>query len=198
MTVTTTVPGQNGTLTFTATSGQRVALNQSAYNCFTATTTLKKPDGSTQASTCGGTFIDTQTLSSAGTYTILVDPKDQTTGSNTITLYGVPADASGSTTIGGAGASLSMSSVGQNGAVTFSGTQGQQATVHLTSNTLNGNVTVKLLSTDGTTVLTSTIGLSSSSFDLATQTLPATGTYTVSVDPSGMATGGLTVSVTSP
>jgi len=39
--VTNTVPGQNGTLTFTATAGQKVALSQSGYNCFTSTTTLK-------------------------------------------------------------------------------------------------------------------------------------------------------------
>jgi YD repeat-containing protein len=197
VTVTTTVPGQNGTLTFTATAGQRVALNQSGYNCFTATTTLKKPDGSTQASTCGGTYIDTQTLSAAGTYTILVDPKDQTTGSTTLTLLAVPADASGSATIGGSGVSLSMGSIGQNGAVTFTGTQGQQATVHITNNTVNGVVYVTLLSTDGVTVLTSTAAFMSG-VDLTTQTLPATGTYTVVVDPSGMSTGSVTVSITSP
>jgi len=54
------------------------------------------------------------------------------------------------------GASISMGSIGQNGAVTFSGTQGQQATVHITNNTVNGVVNFKLLSTDGITVLAST------------------------------------------
>jgi hypothetical protein len=74
-------------------------LNQSGYNCFTSTTTIKKPpdqNGATLVSTCGGTFIDTQTLSEAGTYTIVVDPKDVSYGSTTLTLYDVPADASGS------------------------------------------------------------------------------------------------------
>jgi hypothetical protein len=35
-------------------------------------------------------------------------------------------------------------------------------------------------------------------FDLQTQTLPTTGTYTIDVDPSWGATGSIAVSVTSP
>jgi hypothetical protein len=37
-----------------------------------------------------------------------------------------------------------------------------------------------------------------SSFNLATQTLPTTGTYTIVVDPPGATTGSINVSVTNP
>jgi hypothetical protein len=57
-------------------------------------------------------------------------------------------------------------------------------------------VTVKLVKSDGT-VLTSMTS-SGSTFNLTTQTLPATDTYTVVIDPTLANTGALTVSVTNP
>jgi YD repeat-containing protein len=195
--ITTTVAGQNARYTFTGAAGQRVALNQSNYNCFTAHTAILKPDGTELAGGCGGAFIDTTVLPAAGTYTVLVDPVAGTVGSNTVTLYDVPADASGSTTVNGAAVPLTVSAIGQNGRVTFTGAAGQQVTVHVTGNTVVGLLSVRLVSTDGTTVLTQTLSLNAN-FDLSSQTLPAAGTYTVVVDPPGLSTGGVTVSITSP
>ena len=200
MPVTTNTPGQNGRLTFAATSGQRVALGQDGYNCFTSTTTILTPDGSQQASTCGGTFIDTQNLDATGEYTILVDPKEANFGTTTLTLHSVPADANGAVAVNGTGFTLDMNAIGQNGFVTFSGTQGQQATVHISGNTVNGFLDVslvQLLPGGGETVLVSTVGLATQ-FDLPTQTLPATGNYKVVVSPRGTATGSATVSVSNP
>jgi YD repeat-containing protein len=195
--MTTTVAGQNARYTFTGAAGQRVALNQSNYNCFTAHTAILKPDGTELAGGCGGAFIDATVLPAAGTYTVLVDPVAATVGSNTVTLYDVPADASGSTTVNGAAVPLTMTTIGQNGQVSFTGAAGQQVTVHISGNTVGGLVNVRLLSTDGTTVLTQTSSLNSN-FDLSLQTLPAAGTYIVVVDPPGLSTGGATVSITSP
>jgi hypothetical protein len=65
----------------------------------------------------------------------------------------------------------------------------------VTGNTM-GSVTVTLLKPDGSQLTSSTS--SSGSFDLATQTLPTTGTYTIGVDPSSLNTGTMNVSVTSP
>jgi hypothetical protein len=167
---------------------------------------LLAPDGSvlvapfcTEGSGVSG-FTDVLTLPAAGTYTVLVDPASLAVGSVTLTLYDVPADATGTATIGGSATSVTISTPGQNGAVTFSGTNGQQVTVHVPSNpwlSLFGGVTVKLLSTNGTTVLTSTAS-SASSFNLSTVTLPVTGTYTIAIDPVGTETGTISVSVTSP
>jgi hypothetical protein len=84
---------------------------------------------------------------------------------------------------------------GQNASVTFSGTASQQVTVHVTSNSM-GWVTVKLLKPDGS-ILTSTLQFLSS-FNLSTQTLPSTGTYTILIDPDTTNTGSITVNVTTP
>ena len=59
-----------------------------------------------------------------------------------------------------------------------------------------GVTTVRLLKPDGTQLTSSTS--SSASFNLSTQTLPTTGTYTIVVDPSAANTGSINVSVTNP
>ncbi len=209
VTVTTTTPGQNATLTFSGTANQRVSLAGSdgmtaqVLGCDVNVSVLA-PDGSVLFSpTCMegsglSGFTDVMTLPAAGTYSVLVDPVSLAVGSLTLTLYNVPADATGSVTIGGSAANVTITTPGQNGAVTFSGTSGQQVTVHVTNNpwlSLFGGVTVKLL--NGTTVLTSTSS-SASSFDLSPVTLPATGTFTIVIDPVSTETGSISVGVTSP
>ena len=77
----------------------------------------------------------------------------------------------------------------------MSGTSGQQATVRVTGSTFSC-VTVTLLKPDGTS-LTSTFTCGSN-FNLATQTLAVTGTYTITVDPNSSSTGSLSLSVTNP
>ena len=105
----------------------------------------------------GTGFIDPVTLGTTGTYTIKVDPVSFAVGSQTLRLYDVPADPSGTVTIGGSSLTLTTTTPGQNASATFSGTSGQHATVHLTGSWV-GWVTVRLLGTDGT-VLTSTTTL---------------------------------------
>jgi YD repeat-containing protein len=200
VTATTTVPGQNSLLTFSGTSGALVSLLIQNVSYDTTTVSIIEPSGTTLASTSVYMpssytfFIDTQTLPATGTYTIRVAPSDQVTGSATLTLYSV-TNLSGAVTIGGSSTTLTMNTPGQNGSVTFSGTGGQSITVHLTSGTV-APVTVSLLDPSGT-VLTSTFTYSSA-FNLASQTLSATGTYTIIVDPYSYNTGSLTVNVTSP
>jgi hypothetical protein len=140
-------------------------------------------------------FIDTTVLPATGTYTVVVDPQTANTGSITLTLYDVPADLTGSLTIGASATPVTFAGVGQRGSFTFSGTASQQVTVRITSNAI-GSVNVKLLRPDGTTMTQFTT--SSASFNLTTQTLPATGTYTVAIDPSTTNVGTLNVQVTSP
>jgi hypothetical protein len=141
------------------------------------------------------TFIDTQTLSSTGTHSIAIDPSGTATGSLTFTLYDVPADVTGSLTVGASAVPVTISTAGQNGALTFSGTSSQQVTVRITSNTV-ANLTIKLLKPDGSQLTSSTS--SASSFNLATQTLPTTGTYTVVIDPAQWHTGSFNIQVTNP
>ncbi len=192
-----TVPGQDIRLTFNGTAGQKVSLGI-ANVTFPGVTTVSylNPDGSTllnPTSTFNG-YIDAMTLPATGAYTLVVNPTGSGTGSLTLTLYNV-VDVTGSVTPNGATVYVELTTLGQNAALTFSGTQGQQVTVHIVSNDI-GLTTVKLLKPDATVMTTTTS--SSSSFNLATQTLPTTGTYTITVDPNGSRTGLLGVSVTVP
>jgi hypothetical protein len=188
-----TTPGQNALYSFTGSAGQKVSLMMTGSTITSCTYSIRKPDGTTLASIVGS-FIDTQTLPVAGNYTVLVNPSLHYTGNVTLNLYDV-VDYSGTTSIGGGAVAVSLSVPGQNGQLTFIGTAGQQVTVRMTGNTM-GTVTIKLLKPDGTT-MTMTTSVNSN-FNLAQQTLPVTGTYTIVIDPSGANTGSINLSVTSP
>lgn len=195
ITVPLTTPGQNGLVTFSGTSGQRISMIVGAGPL--GTVTLKKPDGTTLASqsiTVLALFMDAQTLPTTGTYTIFVDPLNAGTGNVPLTVYNVPADAIASTTVNGTATPITIGTPGQNGKVTFSGSNNQHVTVHVTVNGI-GNIAVQLQKSDGT-VLAS--GSGSGVFDLTQVTLPANGTYTVFINPSLAGTGTVSIRVTSP
>ncbi len=200
VTITNTTPGQNGRATFTATANQRVSLNVDAVNLTGGYhnwvgVSILKPDGTTLTSgtySSGGAFFDVQTLATAGTYTILVDPWDTATGSVTFTTHDVPPDVTGTIIVGGSPLTLTTTVPGQNAIPTFSGTSGQQVSIALSNNSM-GTVTVTLLKPDGTSV-TSAIS-AASSFTLSTQELPVTGSYSLKIDPSGANVGSITASV---
>jgi hypothetical protein len=137
--------------------------------------------------------MDTQTLATTGTYTLWVSHYLTYVGSETLQLYNV-VDATGTATVGGSAVTVTITTPGQNASITFTGTSGQQVTVHITNNAI-GYMTVSLRDTNNNT-LTSNGG--SGSFNLATQTLSTTGTYTIFIDPSGAITGTVSVNVTSP
>src|SRR5438093_5926261 len=77
---------------------------------------ILNPDGSTLASQgyVNGTsgFMDTKTLPTAGTYTLVVDPSGANTGSITANLYDV-ADQTGSIVPGGAAVAVSLPTPGE-------------------------------------------------------------------------------------
>lgn len=196
--VTTTAPGQNASLTFSGTAGQRVSLNVTQGGL--SQIRLNKPDGSqlalTTTSGIGKAFLDTQVLPTTGTYAVLLDPlNDGLVSGATLTLYDVPSDITGSLTINVGGMAIPITTPGQNGVVTFSGTASLQVTVRVTGNSMS-NVTVRLKRANGTTLTTWISG--AASFNLPAQTLPATETYTILVDPYQTVTGTLTLTVTNP
>jgi YD repeat-containing protein len=188
-------PGQNASLSFSGTANQRVSLNVSSGP--SGSVALVRPDGSTQESVNSGTiakFMEPQELATTGTYAIKVDPTNAATGSLTLNLYDVPADYAGSLVIGDPAVPLSLDP-GQSGTFTFTGTATQQVTVRLTNNGI-GLLNVKLLKPDGTQMVSS--NTSASTFNLATQTLPTTGTYTIVINPSGNNEGTVNIRVTNP
>jgi YD repeat-containing protein len=199
LTTTTTTPGQNALYTFSGTSGQQVSINLSSSTytgCNALTVSILKPDNTTLASTslCNTAtgFLDSQTLPSTGTYTVKVDPQGTTTGSVTL-LMNFFADVTGTISVGTA-LTATTATPGQNALYTFSGTSGQQFSINLSGSTYIGcnAVVVSILKPDNTTLASTGLCNTATGF-LDSQTLPATGTYTVKVDPQGITTGSITV-----
>lgn len=191
--------GQNARYSFTGTAGQTVSLGMTSVTIPQSNVSMYKPDGSvfitpTSISTSGGA-LDSQVLPVTGTYAILVDPTGTYTGNMTLTLYGTP-DVTGTITIDGATVTPSLTVPGQRARYTFSGTAGQWVNLGLTAVTISSSA-VSLLKPDGTTLVSTTISTSGGSLD-PTTVLPTTGTYTIVVDPTGLATGAMTLTLTSP
>lgn len=195
--VTTTVPGQNGRLTFTGASGQRVSLRVTSSSISSSTISILDPAASTVASTTStlsGGFMDTQTLAAAGQHTVVADPLSALTGSLTVTLYDVPPDVTGTISIGGSAVPVTITTPGQNGQLTFGGTAGQRVSLTLNAGALtSGTATIR--KPDQSTLASANFGNGTSLLEPVT--LPDTGTYSIFVDPLIHTTGTITLTLNS-
>ena len=202
LTATTTMAGQNARYTFNGTASQQFSINISGstyVGCNAVVVSIVKPDGTTLGSaglcnTATG-FLDSQTLPTTGTYTVKVDPQGTTTGSVTVLLNSF-ADVTG-TIASGTPVSVTTTTPGQNALYTFSGVTGQSASVSTAGSTYTGcnAVVVSILKPDGTNLGSGGI-CNNTSGSFGPLSLPATGTYTVKVDPQGVGTGSATVTLT--
>jgi Bacterial Ig-like domain len=89
VTVTTTVPGQNGRVSFAASAGDGVRLVTGPFNCCSIRSSIIAPDGTTVSGPTGfnpdGGTMDTR-LAQGGTYTVLVDPQGPNSGGVSVRL----------------------------------------------------------------------------------------------------------------
>ncbi|WP_187299424.1 IPT/TIG domain-containing protein [Nitrospira moscoviensis] len=196
-TVSITRVGQNARYFFTGTAGQTVSLGMTGVTITQSNVSMYKPDGSvfipaTSINTSGGA-LDTQVLPVSGAYAILVDPVSTYTGNMTLTLYGA-ADVTGTIALDGASVTSSLTVPGQRARYTFTGTAGQWVNVGLTSVSITSS-TVSVLRPDGTTLSSVSVGTGGGSLD--PPVLPSTGTYTIVVDPAGLYTGSMTLTLSS-
>jgi subtilisin family serine protease len=207
VTVAAEVPGQNARLTFAGGAGQRISLKLTNVTIGTsgfssAKVSIHNPDGSTLVAPTyfgtGGGFVDAKTLPVAGTYVILIDPQSNAVGQATLTLYDVPPDAAASIVPGGSATTVAMTVPGQNGRLSFSGTAGRRISLMLTNVSIgtSGSASAKVsISTPsgGPLVAPTYFGTSGGFVDLTA--LPATGTYTILIDPQSNSTGGVTATL---
>jgi YD repeat-containing protein len=186
MTLDLTPPGRNALLSFSGTTGQRRSFYMGSGP--DSSFTILKPDGSTQASFgCGlsWTWIEPQILVATGTHTFKVDPNGVASGSLGVTMYHVDPDVTGSITPSGSSVPVDITSPGQNGVLTFSGTAGGRVSHHVSSGGASRTVTIR--KPDGTTLAS---GFSATAaFFLDAVALPTTGTYSILDDPSVTNTG---------
>jgi YD repeat-containing protein len=186
----TPTPGQNATLTFNATAGDRISLDLTNVTISSSSVTVRKPDGTTLLSNANvgtaGVFFDATTLPVSGSYSIFIDPKFAASGSMTVGLY-MPVDTTGTIVIGGPPVVVTIASPGQNAQLTFTGTAGQIIEVDWFGEvSFSGRPTI--LKPDGTQ-LADDYGFSTGD-DI--YQLPVTGTYTILIDPLGNSAGSTT------
>jgi YD repeat-containing protein len=193
--VSISTPGQNAKLSFAGSANQRVSLQGTSSTINISTLSVLKPDGSVLGSPASFTpngFLDTLVLPSTGTYAILEDPLKEATGSISLTLYDVPADYSGSITPGGSAVTATITTPGQNGALTFTGVAQNRISLRGTSGSIAiNNVSIK--NPDGSNLATPTAFTPNGFID--TKTLPASGTYNIVLDPLNANTGNTTLTL---
>jgi uncharacterized protein YhfF len=192
VTVSTTAPGQNARLTFQGTAGRRISLQLSNVSVASAYVTVLAPDGSVFVKNvlvgASGAFVDARLLPSSGAFSIVVDPTGASTGSLTVALHDVPADAVGELVAGAPSFTVAVDTPGQNARLTFQGTAGRRVSLVLSAVSISSSQVV-ILRPNGSTlaaVLVSPTGRS------LTLDLNATGTYVVLLNPALAATGSMT------
>lgn len=197
-TVTTTKPGQQARLQFSATAGDSlsVGLTSNTLSAYT-NVTLIRPDGSkvTQSfvsATTNGDF-DFIGLPQTGSYALLFQPSDTVFGSFVATLSA--EQALGAITVGGATVPVTIARAGQNARLNFAGTSGQVLKVAYSGNTSGATIGIWVYAPDGTVFLNNRlVSGTSGSFNLSA--LTATGTYQLLVDPYNATTATVSLALT--
>jgi hypothetical protein len=180
---------------FDGVAGQQISLQMTGVTISSSSVTVLNPNGTTFASAgsvgTGGGFIDTKTLGVTGTYTIMVDPQSTNTGSMTLNLFNI-VNVNATITAGGS-TPITIVTPGQNAEVTFTGVSGQHVSLSVSGVTVPGTTTYTVKKPDGSTLASA--GFGSSGGFLEIPYLPAAGTYTIFVDPSGAGTGNVVLTL---
>ncbi len=193
-TVTTTVPGQGARVVFDGTASTRVSVRVSGVTMAGARVSLRAPDGTMLVAPvyvgAGGGFLEPTTLPASGSYTLVVDPAVEATGSLTLTLALVPPDLALTATMGG-NVRVTTTAAGQNARVRVSATAGTVLALNATQVTMT-SATLRLVAPDGSTLGPTSYVFTSGTF-VEPRVLPLTGEYELVVDPQTAAVGALTV-----
>src|SRR5262249_18720214 len=161
---------------------------------------ILRPHGATLASKLVGSSgddIDTEALPDTGTYTIVVDP-----GALTVNLaLTVSEPVTGTITIDGPSVPIKLNRPGQDARLTFQGTGGQRLDLGVSEVSFDPGpgsavVEVSILHPDGTTLASTFV--TSSGRGIHPDPLPATGTYTIVVNPQDAKTVSLTLTLSEP
>jgi hypothetical protein len=191
-------PGAIARYTFTGRAGQRVFLDVSEsslpHQC--SPLELRDPGDRLLGSGCvinGVGDIEGTVLPADGTYTVVVDPNDRTIGTVHMQLF-ASRDQRDAITVNGQPV---VATIGQPGLVIryeFTGTAGTAVTVDATNATLPDQCSPIQLRDPAENLIGSGCVINGSG-DIRPTVLPTTGTYTIVVDPSGAATGTVTLTL---
>ena len=183
--------GQRARITFSGTAGQRIDLGMT-HTFSGVTTAFRTADEATTLVSQGISSpgeLHSPLLPSTGTYLLMVKSSSAATGSVTATLS---AEVTGTITIGGSSTTVAVTRAGQRARVTFTGTSGQSISLGITSATVSGTTT---LYRPDASVHNGPTGYSTPSGGVDYAGLLSTGTRELIVDPSGVGTGDVTLTL---
>lgn len=193
-TPTLSVPGQRARYTFDGTAGQRINLGVTGVSILSSTVSILRPDGTKWEATTigpsGGSLDPLTALPETGTYTVMVEPVSNYTGSMTLTLS---SPVTGILALDGPSMPVSLTKPGQTARYTFNGNAGQWVSLGLTSVGITSSA-VTLMTSEGTILASTAVGTAGGKLE-DQNPLPATGTYTVLIDPVGSYTGKMTLTL---
>jgi uncharacterized protein YlaN (UPF0358 family) len=188
--------GDQDDFTFTGNIGHRVTAildNQAWPSSFSLR--LGKPDGTSWFCnfTTNDCQIDNVMLPASGVYTLTVDSYGASTGNYALTLNRLDGDAHPITY--GQTISNAITPPGDQDHFTFTGAQGQRLTAFLDNQALTSAAfSLGLIKPDGTALTSCAFSYGDCVLDNIP--LPVTGTYTLTVDGSGISTGNYALTLT--
>ena len=193
-TPTLSVPGQRARYTFDGTAGQRINLGVTGVSILSSTVSILRPDGTKWEATTigpsGGSLDPLTALPETGTYTVMVEPVSNYTGSMTLALS---SPVTGMLALDGPSMPVSLTKPGQTARYTFTGNAGQWVSLGLTSVGITSSA-VTLMTSEGTILASTAVGTAGGKLE-DQNPLPTTGTYTVLIDPVGSYTGKMTLTL---
>lgn len=197
-------PGQDASLTFSGTAGQQISLNLTSTN-FNGSNWIDvyiiPPGGNTSNALASlrtyqaGIISDVTLPSTSTAYTVFVDPEGANTGSVTLQLFST-SDQTGTIATDGTPSNVSIATPGQDAALTFGATAGEQVNLYLTNTNFNGSnwIDVYIIPPGGTEAnAVASLRTYAPTNVIWQANLSTTGTYTVYVDPEGANTGSVTL-----
>lgn len=192
-------PGVVANLTFQGRAGQLVFVHipYSTLPDQCGGFDLKGPAGQliTTGCTVGGEgYIDTTKLPVTGKYTIAIDPSERGTGQTRLLLV-LPAEHEHMLTLNGSSVTARFAKPGDTAAWRFTGSAGQRVYVDVTNSTINQCGGFALYGPGNKLLDTGCILSGRGDISDDGTVLPASGQYTITLDPSRWITGEATIRV---
>lgn len=180
-TVTTSVPGQRATVTFSGKAGEEISLVASESTIASGSVTVTNAEGGTEASGELSGLTGPVTLKNTGTYTITVYGSEADTGSVKLTAYAVKTvTGSISPTTSGTTETVSFTAPGQKALYSVAVEAGEEVSMRVSELALADGARFEWLNSGGTVI--HEYQTSSNTF-FEPVTFSASGTYTLRINP---------------
>jgi hypothetical protein len=193
-------PGVVANFTFSGIAGQRVFVDipSTTLPGQCGGLDLVDPDGTVINTGCaidGQGYIDTTILPKTGTYTIAINPVDRGTGRARVQLF-LPAEHDVTLSVSGPSAKVKLSKPGDTAVIRFSANAGQKVYAEISGGTFTQCGGLGLQAPDGSEIGSGCVIDGSGTID-PDSALPASGVYTLTVDPVRDTTAEFTVRIRS-